>query len=190
MPKNIIKKDNIKLNVEVSNWREAIRVAGEILLMEGEIEKNYIENMIEAVEKYGPYIVIAPGIAFAHAKPGEYVNKDCISLIRLKEPVNFGCGKDEVSLVFAFGASGDDEHMKFIILYGSLHQSSPAAIDLVADDDQTGQSTADQHANLQNIRPNHRFDAAEDGIDRTQNPHDQNTGDDRNAGDSGQGDCG
>lgn len=112
---NIFKKDNIKLDVEVSNWHEAIRAAGEILLKEGKIEKNYIDNMIEVVEKLGPYIVITPGIAFAHAKPGEYVKEECMSIIRLKEGINFGCENDPVSLMIAFAACSNDEHMNFIM---------------------------------------------------------------------------
>lgn len=110
-----IKKENIKTKVPAGNWKEAVRKAGQLLMDEGSIEEEYISQMIKAVEQFGPYIVIAPGIAFAHARPSGLVKKECLSLITLKHPVEFGAGKnDPVYVVFAFGATDDTGHLEHL----------------------------------------------------------------------------
>lgn len=42
----------------------------EVLEADGTIEENYKEDIIACVEKYGPYIVIAPNIAMPHSQEG------------------------------------------------------------------------------------------------------------------------
>jgi PTS system ascorbate-specific IIA component len=76
-------------------------------------EPRYIEAVIDAIKKYGPYIVIAPGVALFHARPQDGVKKICMSMITLKNGVNFNAGeKDPVKLVFAFGALDNKMHIK------------------------------------------------------------------------------
>lgn len=112
MVKEIIKKENIKLKVYVENWVEAIEEAGKLLLNSKHISYEYITSMIDTVKKLGPYIVIAPNIAIAHARPNESVLKEGISMITLKKPVEFGNkDNDPVDIVFAFGAKSSNEHL-------------------------------------------------------------------------------
>lgn len=86
----IVSRDLIKLNCEAGSWQEAIIAAGELLLWEKCITVNYLQQMISLVTKYGPYIVIAKGVAFAHAAPAQGSLKNGLSIVRLKEPVEFG----------------------------------------------------------------------------------------------------
>ena len=110
--KDFIKRNNIKIQVVVDTWQQAIREAGKLLLDSGSINETYIDNMINAVEELGPYIVIAPHIAIAHARPNGNVKKGDISLITLKNPVEFGNkGNDPVKLVFAFSAIENAGHL-------------------------------------------------------------------------------
>lgn len=85
----IINKSNTKFEVDVSDWREAIRVAANPLLKNNDIEKEYIEEMIKVVEELGTYMVFIPEIAFIHAMP-QYVNNNSVSLITLKNKIYFG----------------------------------------------------------------------------------------------------
>lgn len=113
MLKDILKKESIKLQVEADNWEEAVREAGGILVSEKKVEQLYVENMIQAIKDLGPYIVIMPGIAFAHARPDETVHETCMSMITLEKPIEFGSKpNDPVSIVFAFGANSQGEHLK------------------------------------------------------------------------------
>lgn len=115
MLKEMLSDNNIELNVEVEDWKEAIKRAGELLVNEGSITEKYIENMINAVYDLGPYMVIMPGVALAHARPDGSVIKECMSLITLKNPINFGNEEnDPVKLVIAFGSVENEGHIKVI----------------------------------------------------------------------------
>ena len=75
-----IKLQNIQIGLEAKDWKEAIRIASEPLIKCDSIEEPYVENMINSVETLGPYIVIMPQFALAHAAPCEYVKKSDISI--------------------------------------------------------------------------------------------------------------
>lgn len=110
-----IKKEHVALGIKVKNWEEAIQASGDLLLETGAVTEDYIEQMITSVKENGPYIVIGPGIAMAHARPSEAVREDAISLAVLDEAVPFGSEQnDPVDLVFSFSATGSDSHLKMI----------------------------------------------------------------------------
>ncbi|MDO4474825.1 MAG: PRD domain-containing protein [Eubacteriales bacterium] len=99
---SILSLDRIVLDKEVLDWKESIISAGELLLWDKLITVNYLQSMIDLVIKYGPYIVIAPHIALAHASPSEGARNTGISIVRLKTPVLFGKEKlDPIQIVVA-----------------------------------------------------------------------------------------
>lgn len=115
MLKDLLNPSTVRLQVDVTNWEEAGKEAGKLLLQNHFIQEDYITRMIQAVHEYGPYIVIAPGIALFHARPESSVKKICLSMITLKNPVNFGAGEnDPVYLVFALAAIDHDSHLKLM----------------------------------------------------------------------------
>lgn len=108
----LLNSSSIKANVHAETWEEAGRIAGKLLVDSGGVENGYIEAILESVKKYGPYIVIAPGVALFHARPQDGVKKICMSLITIKDGVNFNAGeKDPVKLAFAFGAIDNKTHL-------------------------------------------------------------------------------
>lgn len=113
MLKDILLEDNIKLGVEVNNWEEAIKAGGRLLKANGYIKDEYIDSMINAVKEIGPYIVIAPGIAMPHGRPESGVLKIGLSLITLKNPINFGNKEnDPVKIVVCLCAIDHMTHLK------------------------------------------------------------------------------
>ncbi len=112
----ILTPEVIALDVEVKDWREAIEKCGALLYRAGKIEKEYIDDMINVVEELGPYIVITPGIALAHARPDNKKIKELgYSLLRLKKGVNFGHEKnDPVKIVVGFAAIDKDSHIDIL----------------------------------------------------------------------------
>lgn len=113
--KDMLTIENIDLKVKTEDWEDAIRQAGKSLIENNMIEPEYIDNMIQSVHELGPYIVIVPGIAFAHARPDKTVNETCISMITLEKPINFGHEEnDPVSIVFAFGAKDGEHHLTIL----------------------------------------------------------------------------
>ena len=100
------------LDVEATDWRDAIRLAGKGLVASGFTTDAYTDQMIETVEKMGPYIVIAPGLALAHSRPSEAVLRTGLSWVRLSTPVEFGSkANDPVSLVIGLAGHDENEHI-------------------------------------------------------------------------------
>jgi ascorbate PTS system EIIA or EIIAB component len=110
-----IKREHIATGVKVANWESAIQASGDLLVKSEAVTPDYVKQMIESVNKNGPYIVIGPGIAMAHARPSEAVRENAISLAVLEKGVPFGNKEnDPVDLVFSFSAVGSNSHLKMI----------------------------------------------------------------------------
>ncbi|PKM57359.1 MAG: hypothetical protein CVU98_06550 [Firmicutes bacterium HGW-Firmicutes-3] len=107
--------EHIQLNVEASSWEEALKSGANILLKRGFITSEYTDILIENIHKLGPYIIIAPGIAFSHASYKVGVKQLGMSLIRLNKSVEFGHDKnDPVKIIFTLAPSDKTSH------YGAL----------------------------------------------------------------------
>lgn len=109
----VMGKQMIQLDYIATDWEDAVRQSGK-LLMDGDcIEQEYIESMVSTVKKMGSYIVIAKGIALPHSRSGDYAHKVGISFLRLKEPVKFGHPEnDPVDLLFGLSSVDDKEHLR------------------------------------------------------------------------------
>ena len=108
---DLIRKENMQIGVEVASWQDAVRGAGSLLLQAGSITAQYIEEMIQAVVELGPYMVLMPGFALAHAAPSAAVLRDDISLITLKAPVAFGNAEnDPVKVVLCICCKDRESH--------------------------------------------------------------------------------
>ena len=107
----LLATEAVDLNARATDWRDAINQAGKLLETSGAITADYTAAMITSVEENGPYIVVAPGFAFAHARPSAAVNRTAISWVRLQEPIEFGHdSNDPVNLVVALAAEDDKAH--------------------------------------------------------------------------------
>lgn len=102
----------IRTRARAADWRDAIRLAGDALVAQGITTDEYTAEMIAAVEKHGPYIVIAPGFALAHSRPSPAVLGTGFSWVGLAEPVEFGSdSNDPVRLVVGLAAVDHDAHI-------------------------------------------------------------------------------
>ncbi|WP_269919942.1 PTS sugar transporter subunit IIA [Caldifermentibacillus hisashii] len=101
MLKELLPKSHMQQREKVDSWEDAIKIASIPLLKEGIIEESYIENMIESVNKNGPYIVLIDYFALPHAKAGEGVNRLGMSLLTLNHPVDLKGNPVKVFLVLA-----------------------------------------------------------------------------------------
>lgn len=107
----LIRLENIDINVEANDWQDAIRKAGILLEKCGSIKNAYIENMIDSVKTLGPYIVLMPGFALGHSEPCPEVIKSDLSLITLRNPINFGSNNDPVKVVMCLACVDKESHM-------------------------------------------------------------------------------
>ncbi|MGY1439296.1 PTS sugar transporter subunit IIA [Streptomyces reniochalinae] len=107
----LLPTEAIRLDVPAADWRAALRTAGDLLVATGSGTDAYTDEMISNVEEHGPYIVLAPGFAFAHARPSPAVRRTGMAWVRPAEPVRFGHeANDPVTLVVALAAEDSGAH--------------------------------------------------------------------------------
>ena len=106
---------SILIKGSVDDRSAAIELAGELLVASGRATKGYVASMLDAVETFGPYIVIAPGIALAHGKPSEDVIETGLSLLVLENAIEFQHSQnDPVQLVFGLAATDHESHIELM----------------------------------------------------------------------------
>ena len=107
-----ISEETVSLNKQFIDWRQAVEFAGKLLLDQGVINRRYVDDMFKVIEENGPYIVVSPGIAFAHARPKGNVYKNKIALVTLNPAIDFGHDKnDPVEILLAIAAKKDEDHL-------------------------------------------------------------------------------
>ncbi|RGQ83823.1 PTS sugar transporter subunit IIA [Megamonas rupellensis] len=119
-------KNNIILTDEFDSWELAIKQASEPLLEKNIIKESYVEAMINSVYKNGPYMIIMPHIALAHARPEDGVNENGISFLKLKIPVIFP-QENDVDIIIVLAAKEDEGHLELMA----------ELADLLVDDEKT-----------------------------------------------------
>ncbi|UQN15030.1 PTS sugar transporter subunit IIA [Gulosibacter sp. ACHW.36C] len=110
---SLISTDAVQLYVPAEDWRSAVIAAGDLLVQTGATEPEYTDSMLATIDEHGPYIVIAPGFALAHARPNASVKRTGLSFVRLANPVEFGAGdNDPVTIVMGMAAADSTEHQQ------------------------------------------------------------------------------
>jgi PTS system ascorbate-specific IIA component len=105
----------VLLGATAPTWRDAMRLAGGALVASGAATDEYTDAMVGMVEEHGPYIVISPGLAFAHARPGGAVLRDGLAVVTLASPVAFGHPhNDPVRVVLGLAVAGVGTHLESI----------------------------------------------------------------------------
>lgn len=123
----------IVLHARAADWRDAIRLAGDALVDSGCTTAEYTEAMIRMVDDHGPYIVIAPGLALAHARPGPEVRCDGLSVVTLAEPVEFGhAHNDPVRVVIGLAGVAADNHLEAVAQLANAFNDAAAIPALAA----------------------------------------------------------
>jgi PTS system ascorbate-specific IIA component len=118
---NAFGEGSIKIQQVVTSWRESFEVAGAGLVDSKRTVPAYTQEMIQAFEELGPYMVIAPGIALAHGRPSESVIETGLSLVTLATPIEFGSeSNDPVSLVIGLAAIDHDSHIDLMAALSEL----------------------------------------------------------------------
>lgn len=108
----LFRKEVLRVERGTHSWQDAVRIAGDVLLQEGSVDPPYTDAMINAVAELGPYMVVAPHIAIAHAAAGVHVNKNDMGVVVFKEPVLFHCENDPVHLMLVLCALEPHSHLE------------------------------------------------------------------------------
>ncbi|NMC79112.1 MAG: PTS sugar transporter subunit IIA [Chloroflexi bacterium] len=111
--RELLRPELAKANETVKDWEEAIRSAGKLLVADGAVEPRFVDAMIHVAKEFGPYIVVAPGIALPHARPEDGVIRASMAVVQLATPVNFGNkDNDPVFLLVALAAIDNQQHIE------------------------------------------------------------------------------
>lgn len=112
---NTIKMDHMQIIESQDAYEDAIRLAAQPLLKNGYITEQYIEDMLQALKDYGPYIVLADEFAMPHARPSEAVKETGLSLLVVKDGVDLM--DNHVKLFIVLAAKNTTDHTEVL---GSL----------------------------------------------------------------------
>jgi PTS system ascorbate-specific IIA component len=123
----------IEVGATADDWRAAVRLAGAALVRSGAALPAYEDEMIRMIEEHGPYVVIAPGLALAHARPGPTVLADGLAIVTLASPVAFGHPhNDPVSVVLGLAVARADQHLAAVAALANVFNDSDAIASLAA----------------------------------------------------------
>lgn len=123
----------IVLGATAADWRAGVRRAGEALTASGAAKKSYADEMIRMIEEHGPYVVIAPGLALAHARPGPEVLADGLAIVTLVTPVEFGHPhNDPVRVILGLAIANKEDHLASVAALANVFNDSTAVADLAA----------------------------------------------------------
>lgn len=135
---DLLKEELIQQVDSVSTWQDAVRLAAQPLLAHGYIEESYIQAMIASINETGPYIVLAPKVAVPHASPDSGVHQLGISLLQVKEPVDFseeGHDDKKVQLIFVLAAVDSTAHLRALQELALILDDEEAIDSLIAASD-------------------------------------------------------
>ena len=112
----IVERGHYKFVDRVDSWQEAVKLSAESLAKTGYVSENYYQQIVDCIEKYGPYVVFDHYVAMPHSQEGaEGANMTAVGFMRVKEDVYFGKdedGEDKVArLFFTLAAKDPNEHL-------------------------------------------------------------------------------
>ena len=117
----------IVIAAQANDWRAAVTTAGDALIASGATDSGYTDDMVRMIDDRGPYVVIAPGLALAHARPGSSVKRDGIAIVTLDEPVAFGHPyNDPVRVIVALAGASSASHLRMVAGSANIFNDSDA----------------------------------------------------------------
>lgn len=118
---NLFDERLISLNIKADNWQQAIIKASEPLVAYQYVTDEYVQDMIDAVKQYGPYIVLVKHIALPHGKSNKGALKNGIGLATLKKPVEFGKKEyDPIKFIIPLSAVDNTAHLQALTKLSAL----------------------------------------------------------------------
>nr|MDK7630409.1 BglG family transcription antiterminator [Globicatella sanguinis] len=112
MIQDLLPDENISVERGEYTWEEAIRKVSEPLLKSDVITEEYVNAMIKGVNDFGPYIVIGPHLALAHARPEDGTKKLGLSVSVFEKSIKFNHEfNDPVKIIFCLSAVDSYSHL-------------------------------------------------------------------------------
>lgn len=114
---SLLENRSIRLQAEAATWQEAVKIGVDLLVDAEVVEPRYYQAILNGVERFGPYFVIAPGLAMPHGRPEEGVKKTGFALVTLKTPLPFNHeDNDPVDILITLAAEDATAHQEVGIM--------------------------------------------------------------------------
>jgi mannitol/fructose-specific phosphotransferase system IIA component (Ntr-type) len=105
-----IPQELIQIARSASTYQAAIQLACTPLIQQGYIEASYVSRIFDAIETFGPYIILADEFALPHAEPGNDVLQTGFSVLVLENPVDL-LGQP-VSVMIVLASINSTDHIE------------------------------------------------------------------------------
>lgn len=122
-----------------ASWQDAIKASCRPLEADGTVNSEYAQQIIDCINKYGPYIVIAPMIAMPHSQENaQGVFKTAVSFMKTKNIVQFDPNDREkdARLFFTIASQDHNQHLENISALATMLDNEALIDDLLAVDDE------------------------------------------------------
>lgn len=130
--KKINENHLIKISDEILEWKDAVHQGVDLLVKNGNCTPDFSIEIIKSVEEFGPYFILMPKLALAHAAPGDYIKENGLSLIVFKNKVKFSeLEKHEVNLLFTLAAQDGKSHMDLLVKFVTLFQEDQDLVEKI-----------------------------------------------------------
>ncbi|MFB2830731.1 PTS sugar transporter subunit IIA [Aeromonas jandaei] len=115
MISHLLNEQNINIVDDISSWKEAIYLVCKPLIESHDIQPEYVGAIIKSTQELGPYYVLAPMIAMPHARPENGVNNNALSLLVVRNGVEFHSeDNDPVKIILLLAAKDSNQHIELI----------------------------------------------------------------------------
>lgn len=112
---DILTIENIKLNQHFTTKESAIRAAGEVLVLAGYVEADYVDAMVQRENDMTTYMGNFIAIPHGTDEAKKYIKKSGISIIQVPNGVDFGTPEEEKMVTVLFGIAGvENEHLDIL----------------------------------------------------------------------------
>ena len=123
MFKEIVEKELYCFHERFDKWEDSILACTKPLIEKKVIDQRYVDKIFESIDKYGPYIVLAPDVAMPHSTEncaGVFGTE--IGFMRVKNPVHFVDGNPDkdARIFFTLASVDSNEHLNQMIQLATL----------------------------------------------------------------------
>lgn len=124
------------LQVGSAPWADLVRQSAALLERDGVISPAYVGAIFESCVRNGDYMVIAPRVLLAHARPEEGALTTGLSLVTTREDVAFNDDPAvPVRLFFTLAAADSTEHLDLLAHLAEVLMDEPSFEELLSSGD-------------------------------------------------------
>ena len=111
-------------------WQEAVRLSTLPMVKSGTVTEDYYKQIVDCIEKYGPYVVFEHNIAMPHTQENATgAIKTGIGFMASKKMIDFGEDEDgekkEANVFFTLSAENPNEHLDNIQQLMGIFMNDP-----------------------------------------------------------------